>query len=61
MSSKRLYKSQNKKLCGVCAGFAEYFDVDPTVVRIIWLVFTLCGGSGVVAYLIAALLMPKRD
>ncbi|WP_191013991.1 PspC domain-containing protein [Treponema zioleckii] len=60
MSSKRLYKSQNKKLCGVCAGFAEYFDVDPTVVRIIWLVFTLCGGSGVVAYLIAALLMPER-
>ncbi len=60
MSSKRLYKSQNKKLCGVCAGFAEYFDVDPTVVRIIWLVFTLCGGSGLLAYLIAAILMPEQ-
>ncbi len=60
MSLKRLYKSQDKKLLGVCGGFAEYFDVDPTVVRIIWLVFTLCGGSGLLAYLIAAILMPER-
>ncbi len=51
-------KSQDKKLFGVCGGIAEYFDMDPTVVRIIWLLAVLCAGTGVLAYLIAALLMP---
>lgn len=55
---KRLKKSQDKKLFGVCGGVAEYFDMDPTVVRIIWLLAVLCAGTGVLAYLIAALLMP---
>jgi phage shock protein PspC (stress-responsive transcriptional regulator) len=55
---KRLTKSQDKKLFGVCGGIAEYFDMDPTVVRIIWLLAVLCAGTGVLAYLIAALLMP---
>ena len=58
MSYKRLTKSQDKKLFGVCGGVAEYFDMDPTVVRIIWLLAVLCAGTGVLAYLIAALLMP---
>ena len=55
---KKLTKSRDKKLCGVCGGIAEYFDMDPTVVRIIWLLAVLCAGTGVLAYLIAALLMP---
>ena len=57
MNGKKLYKSNNKKICGVCAGVAEYFDIDPTVVRLIWTAFTLAGGSGILIYIIAALVM----
>jgi phage shock protein PspC (stress-responsive transcriptional regulator) len=57
MNGKRLYKSNNKKICGVCAGIAEYFDIDPTIVRLIWAAFTLAGGSGIIIYIIAALVM----
>ena len=56
---KRLYKSSvDKKLCGVCGGVAEYFDLDPTLVRLAWVAFTLLGGSGILAYIIAAIVMP---
>lgn len=56
---KKLYKSKtDKKLCGVCGGVAEYFDIDPTVVRLAWVAFTLLGGSGILAYIIAAIVMP---
>ena len=61
MSYKRLTKSRDKKIWGVCGGIAEYFDMDPTVVRIIWLLAVLCAGTGVLAYLIAALLMPDAE
>lgn len=58
---KRLYKSStDKKVCGVCGGIANYFDVDPTVVRLIWVIFTLVGGSGLIAYIIAAIIMPDE-
>lgn len=57
MNGKRLYKSNNKKICGVCAGVAEYFDIDPTIVRLIWAAFTLAGGSGIIIYIIAAIIM----
>ena len=57
MSGKKLYKSNNKKICGVCAGIAENFDIDPTIVRLIWAAFTLAGGSGIIIYIIAALVM----
>ena len=54
---KRLYKSStDKKVCGVCGGIANYFDVDPTVIRLIWVIFTLVGGSGLIAYIIAAII-----
>lgn len=57
---KRFYKSRtDKKLAGVCAGVAEYFEVDPTLVRLIWVVFTFAGGAGVLAYIIAAIIMPE--
>ena len=56
---KRLYKSQtDKKLCGVCGGLAEYLDIDPTIIRLIWAVLVLVVGTGVLAYIIAALVMP---
>ena len=57
---KRLTKSRDKKLCGVCGGIAEYFDIDPTVVRLIWVLLVLCAGTGVLAYIIAALVMPEK-
>lgn len=58
---KKLYKSRNNiKLDGVCAGFAEYFNIDPTVVRLLWALFTLLGGSGVLAYIVAAIVMPRN-
>lgn len=54
---KRLYKSVDRKICGVCGGIADYLDIDPTVIRLIWVVFTLAGGSGILAYIIAAIIM----
>ena len=58
-NGKRLHKSESdKKLCGVCGGIAEYFDIDPTLVRLAWIIFCLAGGSGGVGYICAALVMP---
>ena len=51
--------AEGKKLLGVCAGFARYFDMDVTLMRIIWLAGSLATGVGFLAYLIAWLLMPK--
>lgn len=57
--TKKLYKSnKDKKLCGVCGGIAEYFGIDPVIVRLMWLVFACCVGSGIIAYIIAALIVP---
>ena len=61
MEGKNLYKSStDKKIAGVCGGIAEYFNIDSTLVRLAWVVFCLLGGSGVLAYIIAALIMPDR-
>jgi hypothetical protein len=56
---KRLTKSNNRMLLGVCAGIAEYFDIDPNVVRVLWVLFCLAGGSGILGYIIAAVIMPS--
>ena len=56
---KRLKKSYDRKLCGVCGGIAEYFNIDPTIVRLLWLLLVLCAGTGILAYIIAALVMPE--
>ena len=57
---KKLTRSAtDRKLAGVCAGIAEYFDIDPTIVRIGWIVFSLMGGCGLLAYILCALLMPE--
>ena len=56
---KKLYKDrQNEKICGVCAGIAKYFSIDPTLVRLGWVAFCILGGSGVLAYIICALVIP---
>ena len=58
---KKLYRSRDKKLiCGVCGGSREYFNIDPSVIRLAFALFTCMGGSGVVAYLIAAVIMPPK-
>ena len=58
---KKLYKSEtNKMLAGVCGGIAEYFNIDPTLVRLGWVVFCGLGGSGLLAYIIMAIIMPSR-
>ncbi len=56
---KKLYKSNNRMICGVCAGLAEYLGIDPTVVRLIWAALGLTG-TGIVLYIIAALVMPEN-
>lgn len=58
---KRLYKSNSDKmLCGVCAGVAEYFNIDPTLVRLGWVIFCLAAGGGLLAYIIAAIIIPEN-
>ncbi len=59
--TKHLYRSRsNKTLAGVCGGIAEYFGFDPTIVRLLWVVLTLFGGSGILLYVIAYFVMPKN-
>lgn len=58
---KKLMKSRtNKVICGVCGGVGEYFNVDPTIIRLLWIVFMFLGGSGILAYLIAAVIIPEE-
>ena len=59
MEGKKLYKSNtDKKIAGVCGGIAEYFNIDATLVRLGWVVFSLLGGSGLLAYIIASIVIP---
>ena len=61
MSEKKLYLSNvDKKICGVCGGIAEYFGIDSTIIRVIWAVFALAYGTGLLAYIIAALVIPRN-
>lgn len=59
MAAKRLYRSNvSKMIGGVCGGIAEYFDIDPTIVRLIWAFAILCGGFGLLAYIVAWIIIP---
>jgi phage shock protein C len=61
MEPKRLYRSRKERmLAGVCGGVADYFDADPSLVRIIFVVAGLLGGPGVLAYLIMWLVVPEE-
>ena len=58
---KKLYRSNhNRMLAGVCGGAAEYFGIDPTLVRVIWAILSLGGGAGLIAYVICILLIPEN-
>lgn len=62
MGGKKLYKSEtNKKLAGVCAGVADYFEIDPTIVRIVWFVVTWFYGAGIILYIAGALILPNES
>ena len=57
---KKLYRDpRNGMLAGVCAGIAEYFNMDPTIIRLAWVLFSLLGGSGLLGYIIAAIVIPE--
>ena len=59
---KRIYKNREKKmLCGVCAGVAEYFYLDPTLVRVLWGVIALGYGIGLLAYIVCAVVFPDKS
>ncbi|WP_347560284.1 PspC domain-containing protein [Clostridium sp. AM42-4] len=58
--NRKLYRSNtNKIICGVCGGLGEYLGVDPTIVRLVW-VLIACSGTGLLAYIIAAVIMPQK-
>ncbi len=60
MSYKQLYRSvQNRRIAGVAGGIAEYFAVDPTLIRLLWLLAVFLGGSGVLGYIIAWIVIPE--
>jgi len=57
---KRLYKSRDDRvIAGVCGGVGEYFNIDPVLVRIIWVVLAILGGSGILAYLVGMIIIPE--
>ena len=58
---KKLYRSlTNKKIAGVCGGLANYLNIDPTIVRLIWALVVLCAGAGLLAYIVCALVIPEE-
>ena len=64
MNNKKLYRSNtDKKLCGVCGGLAEYFEIDSTIIRLLWVVMTFFSAAfpGVLAYIVCALIVPKQS
>lgn len=56
--TKRLMRSKDKKIAGVCAGLGDYFDLDPTIVRILFVIVFFAGGASLLAYLIMWIAMP---
>ncbi len=60
MRRKLMRSRYDRKVAGVCAGVAEYFDLDVTLVRVMWLIIALFGGGGFVAYLVAWIVMPEE-
>jgi len=62
MAKKRLYRSKKERIIGgVCGGLGEFLDVDPTIIRLLWAIITVLSmGAGIVAYLLAWIIIPKR-
>ncbi len=59
MGDKKLTKSSNRMICGVCGGIGEYLGIDPTVIRLLWVIFSFMGGAGLLAYIVAAIIVPE--
>ncbi|MEW6062753.1 MAG: PspC domain-containing protein [Nanoarchaeota archaeon] len=59
---KRLYKSKNNRiLCGVCGGIGEYLNIDPTAIRVLWVIGTLLSmGIGIIAYILCCIIIPEN-
>lgn len=58
----KLVKSRtNKMLAGVCGGIGELLGIDPTIIRLIWAALSLAGGTGIILYIIAAVIIPEDD
>ncbi len=62
MEQKKLLRStENRMVCGVCGGIGNYFNVDPTLIRLVWVLAALVGaGSGLLVYIIAAIIIPEE-
>ena len=59
---KKLYRSKkNRVIAGVCGGIAEYFNIDPTLVRLLWIFFVIIWGSGILAYIIEWIIIPEEQ
>ena len=61
MEKKLRRSTKDKKIAGVCGGLAEYLNIDPTVVRLIWALLVLCAGTGALAYIVCALVIPEDN
>jgi phage shock protein PspC (stress-responsive transcriptional regulator) len=59
-SPRKLYRSKKKWLAGVCGGVAEYLNLDPTIIRVLWVILSLIYGIGILAYIVAWILIPKN-
>jgi len=60
--SRKLYRDVvNQKIAGVCAGLSDYFDIDVTLIRVIWVIFLFCGGGGLIAYIIMAIVVDPKN
>ena len=58
---KKLYRiKEGEKIAGVCGGIAEYLNIDPTIIRLAWALLALCAGTGVLAYIVCALVIPEK-
>ena len=58
---KKLYRSRtDRQLAGVCGGLGQYFNIDPTIIRLAWVVATFCAGGGLFAYILAMIIVPQE-
>ena len=61
MEQKKLLRSvDNRMVCGVCAGIGNYFNIDPTLIRLVWVLASVVCGSGLLVYIIAAIIIPEE-
>ena len=61
INEKKLYRSRkNRMISGICGGLGEYFEVDPNLIRLLWVLFVFAGGAGILAYIVAYFILPER-